>query len=99
MRGCLQLYEDALQLDPACPQALYNASLACKGLGLPDRALRLVQQLLGATPGHAEAMWQAGDLSEVLGDTAGAVQWFTRLLTKAPHDSGVLSRLGALHAK
>lgn len=42
---------------------------------------------------------QAGDLCEELGDTARAVEWFTRLLTKAPHDSGALSRLGALHAK
>lgn len=42
---------------------------------------------------------QAGDLAEELGDTARALECFTRLLTQAPHDSGVLSRLGALHAK
>lgn len=137
-RPCLplQLYEDALQVDAACPQAQYNAGLACRQLGLPHRALALMHQLLHAAPGHAEAMWhvrcacwgtqapvcrgatwgspdvacplavpplclrrQAGDLCEELGDTACALQWFTRLLTQAPHDSGALSRLGALHAK
>ena len=50
-------------------------------------------------PPFATHTAQAGDLCEELGDTARAVEWFTRLLTKAPHDSGVLSRLGALHAK
>lgn len=95
----LQLYEDALQLDATCLQALFNAGLACRSLGLPDRALVFMQQLLHATPGHAEAMWQAGDLCDQLGDTARAVEWLTRLLTKTPHDSSVLSRLGALHAK
>ena len=49
--------------------------------------------------GQIVAMWQAGDLCDELGDTAQAVEWLTRLLTKAPHDSGVLVRLGALHAK
>lgn len=48
---------------------------------------------------HPRLFHQAGDLCDQLGDTARAVEWFTRLLTKAPHDSGVLSRLGALHAK
>ena len=93
------MYEDALQLDDACLQALFNAGLACRALGMPERALALMQQLLHATPGHAEAMWQAGDLCDELGDTARAVEWLTRVLTKAPHDSGVLARLGALHAK
>lgn len=97
--ACLQLYEDALQVDGACLQALFNAALACRALCLPDRALALVQQLLHASPGHAEALWQAGDLCDELGDTARAVEWLTRLLTKTPHDSTVLSRLGALHAR
>ena len=95
----LQMYEDALQLEDGCLQALFNAGLACRALGMPERALALMQQLLHATPGHAVAMWQAGDLCDELGDTAQAVEWLTRLLTKAPHDSGVLVRLGALHAK
>jgi Flp pilus assembly protein TadD len=58
-----------------------------------------MQQLLHASPGHAEAMWQAAELCEELEDGVRALDWLTRLLTRAPHDSGVLSRLGALHAK
>ena len=54
------MYEDALQAEPGCLQAQYNAGLACRALGLPDRALALVQQLPHDVPGHAEAMWQVG---------------------------------------
>lgn len=57
---CWQAYEDALAADPACLQAQYNAGLACRQLGLPDRALAHYTALLGAAPGHAEAMWQVG---------------------------------------
>lgn len=95
----MQLYEDALQLDDACLQALFNGGLACRSLGLPDRALLLMQRLLHANPSHAEAMWQAAELCDELADSVRAVDWLTRLLTKASHDSAVLSRLGTLHAK
>ena len=61
-------------------------------------ALRLLAACKLSTPPPLLSC-QAGDLCDQLGDTARAVEWFTRLLTKAPHDSGVLSRLGALHAK
>jgi hypothetical protein len=58
-----------------------------------------MQELLHAAPGHAEAMWQAAQLCEELGAGAAALDWLTRLLTRAPHDSGALCMLGALHAK
>lgn len=86
-------------MDSTCLQALFNAGLACRALGLPDRALALMHQLLHASPDHAEAMWHAGELCDELGDTPRAVEWLTRLLTRAAHDSTLLSRLGALHAK
>lgn len=69
----LQLYEDALQVEPGCLQAQYNAGLACRALGLHDRALALMQQLLHEAPGHAEAMWQVG--SGWAAKLRGAVRW------------------------
>ena len=51
-----------------------------------------------ASPRCAPSL-QAAELCEELGDSARAVEWLTRLLTRAPHDAGVLTRLGALHAK
>lgn len=42
---------------------------------------------------------QIGAVYDMLGDTHSALEWFERLNMHLPQDPGVLSRLGALHAR
>jgi hypothetical protein len=81
------------------PFLAHSCRLACKQLGIADRALEVLHALLALAPQHAEAMLLVADLYDELGDAAKASEWFTRLASRAPHDSGALSRHGGLLAK
>lgn len=70
--------------------------LACKQLGVADRALDALHRVLQLAPIHAEAMLLVADIHDELGDAARASEWFTRLASRAPHDSGALRRHGGL---
>ena len=87
----------ACNCSPAEPCA--GCRLACKQLGLPDRALEVLHALLQQAPQHAEAMLLLADLYDELGDVAKACEWFVRLTSRAAHDSGALCRHGGLLAR
>lgn len=80
-------------------QPAFNAGLACRALGASDRAHQLFSAVLSTAPATPEAALHVAELAEETGDDVGAASWLTRLLAAAPHDVGVLSRLGALHTK
>ena len=48
---------------------------------------------------YVEAIFQLGNVFDLMGNYPAAIKQFEILNTKVTHDPGILARLGAIHAK
>jgi Flp pilus assembly protein TadD len=68
-------------------------------LGEPEAALAVFKKLHGLLPDSPEVLQQLAACCEAADDLEAAVQWLEVAASVVPNDSGVMVRLGALHAR
>jgi len=90
-------YREALQSDASCVEAMYNLGLVYKRQQLFNDALLCFNKLNVVLRNDAQVLYQLADVSELMGETQKAVEWFIQLLSVVPTDAGVLRRLGQLY--
>ncbi|CBZ49762.1 putative intraflagellar transport particle protein [Neospora caninum Liverpool] len=90
------LFLEALGLDAECVEALYNFGLACKLDAQFEEALKAFSRFHQIFPRHPEVLYHLGDISEAMGHSEKAVEWFSLLTSPGvrPTDAGILGRIG-----
>lgn len=58
----LQCYREALQVEPTCVQALFNAGLLCRQLNDPDAAFQHFYKLRNMLGNNVQVLIQLADL-------------------------------------
>ena len=71
-----ELYQVALENDASCVEALYNAGLCNKKLGLYEEALEDFFKLHSIVRNHSEVVYQIASLYEAMGDVDQAIEWY-----------------------
>ena len=66
----------ALENDASCVEALYNAGLCNKKLGLYEEALEDFFKLHSIVRNHSEVVYQIASLYEAMGDVDQAIEWY-----------------------
>lgn len=81
----LRLYDEAARLDPSAPEPRARAAWIVFNAGLPDEALRRLDEAQAADPSYADAWFVRGVvLFRGRGDAEGARAAFARYLELAP---------------
>ena len=86
----------ALENDASCVEALYNAGLCNKKLGLHEEALEDFFKLHSIVRNHSEVVYQIANLYEAMGDVDQAIEWYLQLLGLTPTDPVILQKMGAI---
>ncbi|PRP76921.1 intraflagellar transport protein [Planoprotostelium fungivorum] len=97
-----EMYQNAIDAESDCVEALYNLGLVHKKLDQHDKALLYFNKLQQVIPNHPEVLYQIASNLEGLGkdsDIRAAEDRYKALLAVVPSDPVVLQRLGALYAK
>eukprot|EP00795_Rhopilema_esculentum_P017362 gene17362-8954_t len=77
-------YQEALNIEASCTEAIFNLGLVHKKLGKIDDALDCFHKLQAIIPNNPEVLYQLADL-------------YHQLLSLVPSDPAVLSKLGEIY--
>jgi intraflagellar transport protein 88 len=92
-----EFYQEALQVDSSCTEALYNLGLLYKKLSRLEEALECFLKLHAILRNSSQVMYQIAHVYELMMDVTNATEWFMQLVSVVPTDPAILSRLGDLY--
>lgn len=92
-------FQQAVDVEADCLEAIYNLGMAQKALGQFYDALAAFGKVKAILPAAREAAFQVALCHDALGNLPGAVKALEQLNAEAGVDPGVLVRLGSIHAK
>ncbi|GAB1602993.1 intraflagellar transport protein 88 homolog [Argonauta hians] len=90
-------YQEALQNDSSCIEALYNLGLSNKMLGQLEEALECYYKLHAILRSSPQVMYQIADINDQLDEKIQAKEWFMQLIGVVATDPDILSRLGQFY--
>ncbi|KAJ3218850.1 Intraflagellar transport protein 88 [Dinochytrium kinnereticum] len=94
-----EFYQEAVNVDAVCTEAMYNLGLANKKLGNFSDGLQWFEKLHAILRNSGEVIFQIADLFEKKGSLQQAMEWYNVLISVVPTDPGVLAKLGNLFLK
>jgi tetratricopeptide (TPR) repeat protein len=94
--GALEWAERILDRRPRDAMALVNAGVACRGLGLEDRAEDCFRSAIEVAPGTADAWYNLGVLLESQGAAQEALGCYARAASEYPGLSSAHLNIGVL---
>lgn len=91
-------FENALEIDAMCFEAIYNIGLVFKKIGDFNTALMYFRKIhvMAAHSHHSHVIYQMANLYELLGDTSGALEWYVQLLGTVHMDPGVFQKIAEM---
>lgn len=92
-------FENALEIDAMCFEAIYNLGLVCKRMGDFNGSLVWFRKLhaMASHSHHPHVVYQMAAAYELLGDTSGALEWYVQLLGTSVHmDPGVFYKIAEM---
>ncbi|XP_014674205.1 PREDICTED: intraflagellar transport protein 88 homolog [Priapulus caudatus] len=92
----LEFYNDALNNEASCVEALYNLGLVYKKLSRKEESMDCFYKLHAILRNHPEVMFQIAKLYEQLDDPDQAMEWYMQLVGVVPSDPTVLKTMGEL---
>jgi intraflagellar transport protein 88 len=101
-QGARDMYLEAVGVEADCVEAIYNLGLTNIRIGALDQAHHAFDKLHTVLPSLPEALFQLGAIYERGGSTADmeqAAKTYEMLLSKAPGDPNLCSRLGLVYEK
>jgi intraflagellar transport protein 88 len=90
------MYLEAIGVDAACVEALYNFGIVSKIMGSYDEALQVLDKLVRLIPKSPEVAFEISDCFDRMGLVPQAIENLHRLLNLLPTDPAVWRRLGAI---
>lgn len=92
-----EYYQEALQNDSSCVEALYNLGLSNKMIGRFEESLDCFYKLHAILRSSPQVMYQIADLYDQLEEKLHANEWFMQLVGVVATDPDILSRLGQFY--
>lgn len=91
-------FENALEIDTMCFEAIYNLGLVCKKMGDFNGSLVWFRKIhaMAAHSHHPHVVYQMAAAYELLGDTSGALEWYVQLLGTVHMDAGVFYKIAEM---
>lgn len=71
----VEFYQEALQVDSSCTEALYNLGLLHKKINQLEDSLECFLKLHSILRNSSQVMYQIAHLYELLDDTSNATEW------------------------
>lgn len=99
LEGAKELYLEAIGVEAACVEAIYNLGLVNKRLGQLKPAIMAFTKLHQIVPKDPQVIYQIANLYESMDQPQRALDWFKTLQGTVPTDPGILYRMGSLHQK
>jgi len=93
-----ELYLEAIGVDSANFEAIYNLGLANARLGIVPEALQAFDRLHSIATNDPRVLYHVANLHEESENEVAATKWFNVLSACLPTDPGVLHRIGNLHS-
>lgn len=94
-----ELYLEAIGVDSANFEAIYNLGLANVRLGLISEAVQAFEKLHSVTTNDPRVLYHVANLYEQSDNMPSAIKWFNVLAACLPTDPGVLHRIGNLYSE
>ncbi|MFH1985897.1 MAG: tetratricopeptide repeat protein [Pseudomonadota bacterium] len=94
LAGAVRYWRKALTLSAQGTEIRFNLARALTDLGRGEAAEALYLDLIRAVPGHADALYNLGNLRLRCGDARGAVHWYRRAVAAAPEKQEPRLNLG-----
>ncbi|XP_055309394.1 intraflagellar transport protein 88 homolog [Sitodiplosis mosellana] len=92
-------FEMALEIDPTAFEALYNLGLVHKKTGDFENALSCFHKISATVSNnhHPHVIFQMGNLYELLNDTSGAIECYTKLLGLVNTDPSIFQKISNMY--
>jgi SpoVK/Ycf46/Vps4 family AAA+-type ATPase len=95
----IELYTQAIKIDPNYSNAYFNRALSYAILNRYDEAIRDIDYVLRIEPDSYDAPYVMGIISEYQHDYEGAKEWYQKALSKNPNYEPAKIRLKQLEEK
>ncbi|XP_065834297.1 intraflagellar transport protein 88 homolog [Oscarella lobularis] len=92
-----EYYQEAVQVEALCTEALFNLGLVNKKLRRMEEALACFHKLHAIVRNDAQVVYQLANLYEMLDDVNNATEWYMQLVSLVPTDPTMLARLGEIY--
>lgn len=91
-------FENAVEIDAMSFEAIYNLGLVSKRMGDFTGALNYFRKIHAAAAHshHPHVIYQMANLYELLGDTSGALEWYSQLLGTVQMDPGIFQKIAEM---
>lgn len=91
-------FENAIEIDAMCFEAIYNLGLVCKRIGEFQTSLTYFRKIhaMAAHSHHPHVIYQLANLYELIGDTSGALEWYVQLLGTIHMDPGIFQKIAEM---
>lgn len=99
LAGAVKLYEKAIKIEPAFPEALYQLGTAKLALGKTAEAEGAFRRAIDVKPDWTLAMTSLGSLLAVSGDAAEAEQLLAKVTQLEPQNGKALTALADLRRR
>lgn len=91
IRKAATLFARATQAAPSCQVCRYNHARALIRLGSHSEAAGLLEQVVAAEPGFAEAFASLGDAHSLSGNTEAGLENYRKAISLSPDDAATLN--------
>ena len=99
LAGAILLYDKALKIEPAFPEAAYQRGVAQQALGQDDEAENSFRHAVEVRPDWTLAMTSLGSLLVQKGETAEAEKLLTKVLEAEPQSPPALAAMADLRLR
>lgn len=83
-KNAINIYNDALSIDPQDPNVLLNKAVAYSQLGEYDKAIELYGKVIDHNPEYSLSFYNMAGTLAVMGDTEKALTWLKKAIEKNP---------------
>ena len=91
-----QAYEQVLQANPDCADALYLLGVLSHSIGKPDEAIALIRKAIELRPEFTEAQNDLGNVLHEAGQLEKAASVFRKLIRFKPQHADAINNLGVV---
>ena len=93
------MYLEAIGVQSACVEAVYNLGLVNMQLGRLKEARIAFEKLHRLIPNNLSVLYRIANVCEQQDEPDETVKWLNVLSSRIPMDAGVLSRIGGIYTK